>query len=47
MRFYLHIKEFRKSPIGSTNHQWGMKPAPLMEVSLYDIEGNGMMFIAI
>jgi len=24
----------RKGPIGSTNHQWGMKP-PLMEVSLY------------
>ncbi|PEZ09378.1 hypothetical protein CN326_03350 [Bacillus sp. AFS018417] len=25
----------RKSPIGSTNHQWGMKKTPLMEVSLY------------
>ncbi|WP_090919704.1 MULTISPECIES: hypothetical protein [unclassified Bacillus (in: firmicutes)] len=25
----------RKSPIGSTNHQWGMKKSPLMEVSLY------------
>ncbi|WP_440603763.1 hypothetical protein [Bacillus sp. GB_SG_008] len=22
-------------PIGSTNHQWGMKKTPLMEVSLY------------
>ncbi|MCP1122856.1 hypothetical protein NKR74_05820 [Bacillus sp. 3103sda1] len=22
-------------PIGSTNHQWGMKKKPLMEVSLY------------
>ncbi len=25
----------RKSPIGSTNNQWGMKP-PLIKVSLYD-----------
>jgi hypothetical protein len=25
----------RKSPIGSTNYQWGMKELPLMEVSLY------------
>ncbi|MGG0184998.1 hypothetical protein, partial [Bacillus rhizoplanae] len=27
----------RKSPIGSTNHQWGMKKPPLMEVSLYKL----------
>jgi len=25
----------RKSPIGSTNNQWGMKKPPLIEVSLY------------
>jgi len=25
----------RKGPIGSTNHQWGMKKTTLMEVSLY------------
>ncbi len=24
-----------KSPIGSTNHQWGMKDSPLVEVSPY------------
>ncbi|CAG9611637.1 hypothetical protein BACCIP111899_00809 [Bacillus rhizoplanae] len=27
-------------PIGSTNHQWGMKKLPLMEVSLY-LKRNG------
>jgi hypothetical protein len=26
----------RKSPIGSTNNQWGMKKPPLIEVSLYN-----------
>jgi hypothetical protein len=26
----------RNSPIGSTNHKWGMKKSPLMEVSLYN-----------
>ena len=25
----------RKSPIGSTNNQWGMRKTPLIEVSLY------------
>ena len=25
----------RKSPIGWTNNQWGMKKTPLIEVSLY------------
>ncbi|WP_369436154.1 hypothetical protein [Lysinibacillus fusiformis] len=25
----------RKSPIGSTYNQWGMKKTPLIEVSLY------------
>ncbi|PEY83707.1 hypothetical protein CN351_17145 [Bacillus thuringiensis] len=25
----------RKSPIGSTNNQWGMKNPPLIKVSLY------------
>ncbi|WP_242275812.1 hypothetical protein [Bacillus cereus group sp. BfR-BA-01445] len=35
-------KEFRwgiahKSPIGSTNNQWGMKKTPLIKVSLYTL----------
>ncbi|PGM58986.1 general stress protein, partial [Bacillus cereus] len=25
----------RKSPIGSTNNQWGMNKLPLIKVSLY------------
>ncbi|PEZ04568.1 hypothetical protein CN326_16165 [Bacillus sp. AFS018417] len=28
----------RKSPISSTNHQWGMKNPSLIEVSLYSAE---------
>ncbi|PFN10102.1 hypothetical protein COK19_07660 [Bacillus cereus] len=33
-RFRFWGSTARKSPIGSTNNQWGMKP-PLIKVSLY------------
>ncbi len=33
-----------KSPIGSTNNQWGMKKTPLIKVSLYRILNRGDSF---